>query len=550
MVPSLVRQAPPPPDYYARNLRCVLEAVERQSGDLLTTAERGFIDAYQRAGVDAQRLFARLVSRSGPWSRVDSLRYAEVGEPGAALEELRAVGLAVRNPAAPAEALLNLLTRPELSALFPRISARTKPLWIAECIGRYSDEHVRARIATAHPWVAIGFGRAFAICQVLFFGGDRQDLSAFVLQDLGVLRYEEYPLSPDTRPFDQRRELDRYLLCRSLAPWAERLDQMPQLANALREALAPEALCRTEQRARDGVLNRVGRWCERRGDWQEALRCYEHATSHPARERRARILRRLGDEPAVTRLLAEIQADPWTPEEQDFLRRFRQRPAPAVASGTQAKACVPGAEARVTECRLSGATPRAIERHALDLLTANGGCGWHLENHLPLGLAGLTFWPEIFAAIKGAFSHPFQVAPRDLFWPDFARSRQASLDARLAALEAPGAFEAHVRSVYVSKHGIANRLVHWGAWREELLDALFQNVPEQALRALATYTLFNLGRARAGFPDLLVVYGRGAWELVEVKGPNDQLQPGQRVWLDALRELGLPARVLRFRSAC
>jgi hypothetical protein len=73
MVPSLVRQAPPPPDYYARNLRFVLEAVDRQSGDLLCAEERGFVDAFQRASVPAQRLFARLVSRTGRCVRIDSL---------------------------------------------------------------------------------------------------------------------------------------------------------------------------------------------------------------------------------------------------------------------------------------------------------------------------------------------------------------------------------------------------------------------------------------------------------------------------------------------
>jgi hypothetical protein len=541
MVPSLVRQVPPPPDYYARNLRFVLDAVAGRSGDLLDADEQDFLQSFQRASIPAQRLFARLVSRTGRWLRLDSLNYTEVGDRAAALDELCTAGLAVRNPCAPAEIVLGLLTRPELAALFPRVSARTKPEWIARCVNRYSDEHIRARVGGVCPWVSVGGGRAFAVCCVLFFGGDRQDLSAFVLQDLGVLRYEPYPLRADTRAFEHRRELDRYLLCRRLAPWAERLDQVPQAAAALRCALSAAPLSRTEQRIRDNILNRVGRWRERRGEWQEALRCFEAASSHPARERRARILRRLGDEAAVAALLAEMLADPWAPEEQDFARRFAPRGAAARR---------PSADTRITECRLGGPTPPAIERHALDLLTANGGHGWHLENHLPLGLAGLAFWEEIFTAVKGAFSHPFQLAPRDLFWPDFARSRQAALAARVVTLEPAGGFEAHVRSVYAAKHGTANRLVHWGAITAELLDTLFHNVPERALLKLAAYTLFNLGRARAGFPDLLLVYGRNAWELVEVKGPTDQLQPGQRIWLGALHDMGLPARVLRFKSAC
>src|SRR5690606_14054539 len=141
-----------------------------------------------------------------------------------------------------------------------------------------------------------------------------------------------------------------------------------------------------------------------------------------------------------------------------------------------------------------------IERHALNLLTSNGGRGWHLENLLPLGLAGLTFWDEVFAPLPGAFSHPFQPGPHDLFWPDFARVRRRALDARVAALAVPGALAAHLRAVHQRKFGIANRLVQWGAFGNELLDALLTNVPERVLLALADHTIRNLHRSRNGFP--------------------------------------------------
>ena len=45
-----------------------------------------------------------------------------------------------------------------------------------------------------------------------------------------------------------------------------------------------------------------------------------------------------------------------------------------------------------------------------------------------------------------------------------------------------------------------------------------------------------------------MIYGPGSFEFVEVKGPTDQLQPGQRIWFEALEHLELPARVLKFRA--
>jgi len=535
-VPQLDPRKPPPPDYYASNVRFLLDEVRRRSGELLDAREAALIEAFQRQPVSAQRLFARLVSRTGPWIRLDSLHYPEVGNVADAVARLAEAGLVRVNPAAPAAALLKLLTRAELAALFPRVAGRTKPEWLADCLGRYPDRLIRARLARACPWVDIADREAFATCAVLFFGSDEADLSTFVVQDLGVRCYERYPLGPDSRPFRERAELDRYLLSRRLSPWSSRLDEVPALAGQIPRLLWPEARTRTEQRARDKVLNRVGRWHERRGEHDAALTCYGRSTSHPARERRARLLHRLGDAAAVAELLAAMREDPWGPEEADFAARFPGRRPPA---GIRTSLCV-----------LPGATPARIERHALAVLTANGGRGWHLENLLPLGLAGLAFWDVVFAPLPGVFTHPFQLGPRDLFWPDFARSRRGLIDDRFEQLRRPGAFEAEVRRSFAAKRGIANALVHWGAFRPELLDALLADVPHGALLALARQTLCNLRVRRTGFPDLLLIYGPHAWELVEVKGPTDQLQPAQREWLRVLDEAGLPARVLRFRSSC
>ncbi len=535
-MPELDPDRPPPADYYARNVRFLLDDVRQRSGELLSEGERRFVNAYLGAGPGAQRLFARLVTRRHPWIRRDSLNYREVGDVDAALAELIAAGLVSWTPDAPADLLLSLFTRAELDALFPAVRGRTKPDWIDACVGRYPDRAIRRRLAVRQPWIGVTGRAGFAVCQVLFFGDDAGDLSRFVVQDLGILRYERYPLDQRTRPFPARVDLDRYLLCRRLSRWSASLPAAPRVAAGIPDMLWEAARTRTEQRARDKVLNRVGRWHERRGEFDQALTCYGRAASHPARERRARLLRRLGDEAGVETLLQAIQTDPWSAEEEDFARRFSRRRR--------------GAGPLFSTCVLGGPTPADIEGHALRELTANVGRGWHLENLLPLGLTGLAFWDEIFAPVAGAFSNPFQLGPQDLFWPDFARSRRGLLDARLAALAREGGLERALRGTWAAKRGTANRLVHWGAITPELLDSLLGNVPHHALLRLVAHTVRDLGRCRTGFPDLLVVYGRGAWELVEVKGPNDQLQPAQRTWLRRLGELGLPARVLRFRAGC
>ena len=184
----------------------------------------------------------------------------------------------------------------------------------------------------------------------------------------------------------------------------------------------------------------------------------------------------------------------------------------------------------------------------MDLLTEGGGRGWHLENRFSLGLAGLAFWPVVFADVPGAFVNPFQQGPVDLFWPDFVEQRAGILEVQLDKLAAQGGLAGVVMDTWRRKFGVANRLVSWAHFDEDLLEAVLGQLPQGDLLRLADFTLRNLHRLRKGFPDLLVIRAPGDYEFVEVKGPSDQLQPVQRIWLDALEELDLPARVLRFKA--
>ena len=72
-------------------------------------------------------------------------------------------------------------------------------------------------------------------------------------------------------------------------------------------------------------------------------------------------------------------------------------------------------------------------------------------------------------------------------------------------------------------------------------------MPHGVLYPLACHVIDNLRKARTGFPDLLVLHGPGDYEFVEVKGPNDRLQPAQRVWFRYFRENSCNHRILKFK---
>ena len=69
-------------------------------GDILTTEEQSLGRAVQQARREARRLFARILSRRGPLSRVDSFSYLEASDVPRVLEELCDLRLLAFCPAA------------------------------------------------------------------------------------------------------------------------------------------------------------------------------------------------------------------------------------------------------------------------------------------------------------------------------------------------------------------------------------------------------------------------------------------------------------------
>ena len=86
--------------------------------------------------------------------------------------------------------------------------------------------------------------------------------------------------------------------------------------------------------------------------------------------------------------------------------------------------------------------------------------------------------------------------------------------------------------------------VRWEAGRQRAAEALVARVPGAMLRAVLVHMLTHPGAHGRGFPDLLAWRGKDV-RLIEVKGPGDQLRPGQVQWIMRLREVGIPTGILR-----
>ena len=523
----------------------MIQTVLDRYGDILTDEERGFGLRVSVSSPQAQRLLARLLGRVSARDgviREDSLDYAEVEDVPEALAELAACELIERCPAMPAAAVAGLLTRSEMHRVFwdvAGVGKGTKADHLERIVAVVPPAFCRWRVRRFVGWLRFAESAFLDLYRLLFFGDRHQDLTTFVLRDLGVHRYEPVDLSRETRQFPDREALRQFLdlavahddigtlfPTRAVDEPCDEAARTAAIADLVRRLWTPLD-DRMLERRRSRALNRLGRSLEREREFDGALACYARSTLVPARERRMRILHRLGDGSGVEKLRAEVLESPWAALEADFATRFarsfRRRAAP------------------VKDLVLTGSAAE-IEAQALAHLVADGGIGWHLENHLPMGVFALAYWSWLFAPRPGAFVNAFQTGPADLYWPDFFESREAICEDPLG-----GPLKPRLKATARAKAGIANRLFSWHRYTPEVAQAVAANIPEADLRALVEVVREDLAGKRSGFPDLTVIYGPGRYEFVEVKGPGDQLQIHQRLWIEALQGRGLPVRVLRYR---
>ncbi len=227
-----------------------------------------------------------------------------------------------------------------------------------------------------------------------------------------------------------------------------------------------------------------------------------------------------------------MSEQPATLAEQQFAQRFPGRH--------------PATNARVTTWQLIQPTPARIEEFVASQFRASGALALHTENLIPRLLFGLLYWPAIFASLPGSFVHPFQLSPLDLNWPDFY-SRRRTIFARARSFAEQGG-SAWLLECWRQHHGLHNAFVPWSPAVRRLTEQLALSMPVEQMLAIADHVARNTLEARSGFPDLTVIHGVGHIEFIEVKGPADQLQPNQRVWLRALDATGIRHRVVRLRA--
>ena len=537
------------PFYYMRNFRWVLDWVVERYRDLLSAEELEFASEFGQLPCSSQGLLVRMVMRKGEHFREDKLRYPELGLTGNAVKPLMESGWVTRDPLLDLPTLFKLFTWNELRRMLGNTLTceRLKNARKRDALAILDELQLPPQppVEWGVEGCAVYELNVMPLCdrfRLMFFGNLHQDWSEFVLAELGTYRYEKVEFCEESRPFHSRAEIDAYLQlqrCRDRFYDGDALDSIAENLPPLPSANLWLV------RGKEKLIFKLAREWERAGDLGRARNLYQ-ACAHPeARCRLLRVLERQGQFALAFELAGEAELAPVSEAERQqvgrVLPRLRRKlglPSPGLADRlTQAKAV----KTDIIELTLPFSLPveLAVKQH----LERDHAPVYYVENTLLTALFGLLCWDAVFAPLPGAFFHPFQRGPADLYWPDFYRRRAHLIDACLNKLES-GDHRSLIQENYIIKHGIQSPFIHWASLSDDLLMQALNCIPAEHLHLIFKQLLRDLKMNCAGFPDLIQFRpAECRYRMIEVKGPGDRLQDNQRRWLDFFEMHNIPAAV-------
>ncbi|WP_339675732.1 VRR-NUC domain-containing protein [uncultured Zhongshania sp.] len=549
-VPALQSASLSNPLYYLENFQTVIRWVLAHHADLLLQDEQALLVQLLNQSEAGQAIVARLVMRKGELFRRDTLAYDEIPSIDDALHELAQSDWVDLEPNLDAHDLYRLCRRAELHTLLSDAGyGFAKNIRKSELFDPLLELGEEQGSRILRDWwpdnsihiVGLRNGALLERVRLMFFGNLYQDWSEFVLAELGHQRYESVEFSLQSRAFKSRRELDDYI---AIHQCQVRLFEEEPVADILRDCPSQLGNPWLEHR-RQRMMFQLAQQAERMADVDLAIHIY---SNNPLDEAQVRLYRlQEKNRSDIELMLVQLEntlLNIRRPEPRLHLSRIahRLRRKAKLATTAPVKSIIPTHHFQLVKGE------DRVELAALnELAKEEGVVGAYCENTLFTGLFALLMWPVLYAPLPGAFFHPFQAGPADLFRPDFAVLRQREIDARLGLLKT-GEYRSAMLACWDAKQGIACTLIHWPSLPKSLLEHALAYIPAEHLELVFRHLLSDLRNHRRGMPDLIVFnLNQHTYRLVEVKGPGDRLQDHQRLWIETMLAAGLPVSVAEIR---
>ncbi|WP_070966571.1 VRR-NUC domain-containing protein [Vibrio sonorensis] len=520
-----------PSDYYLTNFNKLRLHATSYYSDLLSEDEKLWLSRFENLETTAQCLLVRLLTRKGKWFRSDKLNYVEIPATDKVLSQLQKEGFVELNPQIDHASIAeSLLTKNEVGLLFPNLDKKLRKPQLVEAIANDSLTPL-----SEYPFdiVYLQSSRYLKLLSTLFFANTRQDLTQFVLSDIGMHNFEQYELSKELRFFKTRNQIDALIKIFDIWESFEANKKVEKIQVIQWLSSIPKQVKHNYVDAKLQTLTcALARQLERIGDIETALLWFRKTPALPSRERQVRILEKLKRYQEMGAMVAKMLSHPINKGEYEVALKLHDRFRRVNGEKVQRRE-KPKHESVLLKLDIE---TQRVELAVAEHYNRLGYQVYYTENSLLNGLMVLTLWPAIFAPIEGAFVNSYQAAPKDLYQPSFVSSRADLIEKELSDLLKYGL--KHLLDRYRRKAGIENPFLHWKYLPLECVENAVNNISPQLLVDLIRIQLSDLKLYRSGMPDLIAFKGQ-QFKWIEVKGPGDTLQDNQIRWFHHFNELGI-----------
>ncbi|KAL6526570.1 hypothetical protein OROGR_015660 [Orobanche gracilis] len=584
---------------YLHNLVVLIREVLKSNPHLFTNSEMSFLESFDSLPDDSKRLFARLYTRKGPWFRMSNISYPEIGDCHLAVKGLLGYISSFQRSNElddnHLEEVLNILNidelRGALRVLNKKCSRGTRKQEIIDLLLSLSLSkdgvcnelrsfvlEVTGSCVKVSPLAESLLWRA----ERLFFLNGEQNLSAFLLVDLGIVKYPAYRCIISEPIFSNRNDLLLYEEAIEISQiMVESLDESKSELGLRCIEISVSRMSNSFEEGRSLTGESMATfWSHFSASWVYSkvvllgVSFLEHEKS--ARRRGYWTLRLSVDFEHLGRVDDSLQVaengllDPWVRAGarialQRRVLRLGKPPRrwkiPSYSKSVKRKIFEVHVQGRPLNCKTGTKSVFygedgercGVEQLALQYYAGVGGWqGVHTESGIWLTIFGILMWDIIFADVPNVFRNNFQTAPLDLETDTFYEARKMLIETHLDKIQDGMAEEILITS-WESRFGTACRGVSWDKHSLSDLRAAVKCIGASCLASICRHLAQDYRSWSSGMPDLLLwrlhdCY-RGEAKLVEVKGPRDRLSEQQRAWLLVLMDSGFSVEVCKVTPA-
>lgn len=536
--------------YYLDNFEKLLRFVEEVYFDILQKEEKEFLKTFKSCSVDGKRLYVRLVLRSKAFFRRSKLNYSEI-DIDRALLECESLGLFEINPDIEFPDILEPFTVGEVKSFFKECGGKKPPSKrgdLLEACTEFEDlafDWVKKEDTLIWPL----YSETIERFQLLFFGNLYQDMAQFILEDVGVMKFEKIKIDKKNRYFSSREHLEahyQWSYLHGLLWEAGEERDLETVETIFKELKKIKFDGDSFRRKMSRSYNLVAKLYESEKNWEKALKLYKKSTEEPARERVIRILEKLDKDKQALKLCDELVIEPYSESERYFGEFFREKIKRKLGLDYQKRKKLPTPPEKVLPIKWD--KQGRVEEQVLAHLQSQGYKGFYSENDYWGTLAALLFWEEFWASGPGVFFHPFESAPRDFSSGEFFERQKKAIEKRREWWLSEKFSWKRLEKIYSEKYLTSCTLTSWKRVEKENLTFLLKSTPIHDVLEITLQILKDPKQYRSGLPDLFLIDPKGNYLMGEVKSPNDQVQTSQKKWFDFFTEKEIPFEIYRIKN--